>query len=240
MRPGIVLTLVLAGGVASAVQGQQAAAPTLVPAASTEAPAQTGGLLTLDPVALYEGSAWFKRVQDSIGAESTALSAENDRLASELAEEERRLTERRGEMAPEDFRARAAEFDARVVQTRRDQEDKARRLTALSEVERQAFFRAAIPVFAEVMAAHKAVVILDRQSVFISAEAVDVTDELLAGIDARLGAGTPQPLPPGMAGSPIPPDAAPSAAPSGDAAAAPALPVAPPAEVQSAPVPPGN
>lgn len=181
------------------------------------APALAGGLLTLDPVALYEGSVWFRRVQDTLGRESAALSAENDRLAVDLAQQERELTDHRTEMTPEDFRAKATAFDARVVEVRRTQEDKAMRLNALAEAERKAFFRTAMPVFAKVMADHAAVAILDRQSVFISAEAIDVTEELRRRIDDEVGEGEAQPLPAGMAGmgagdaAPVSPDAASSA-----------------------------
>ncbi len=183
----------LTGGAAPA---QEAAAPPLeTPAEASPRPARPSSLLTIDPEALYRASAWFRRVEGSVGAEIRAVAAENDRLAAELADEERALTERRAELPPEEFRRMAADFDQRVVHTRRAQDEKARRLNALAEAERAAFFRAAIPVFADVMQARKAVAVLDRQSVFISADAIDVTEVMAQQIDRTLGEGTPQVLP---------------------------------------------
>ncbi|MFB2595018.1 OmpH family outer membrane protein [Paracoccus sp. p4-l81] len=224
MRAGAIIGLALIAGWLAAPAMAQVVDPGLVaPDASprpsarpmaTPGPAQAGGLLTLDPVAFYEASLWYQRVQDSLGRDGVALAAENDRLEADLAQQERDLTTRRAEMAPEDFRAAAAAFDDTVVRTRREQEAKAQRLSALADAERKAFFNAALPAFAQVMADHNAVAILDRQSVFVSAQAIDVTDELVRVINDSIGEGTPQTLDPGMAGmSAAPPIPAPATAP---------------------------
>ena len=58
------------------------------------------------------------------------------------------------------------------------------------DAERQRFFAAALPVMGQAMQDRGALVILDRRSVFLALEALDVTDDFIARIDAALGDGS--------------------------------------------------
>ncbi|WP_076367477.1 OmpH family outer membrane protein [Phaeovulum vinaykumarii] len=186
-------------------------------------------VLTVDSDRVYGESAWGRRVLAETRARLRDLEAENQRISADLAAEERSLTERRAEMAPEEFRAAADAFDARVVGIRRAQEAKSRDIARQAEAERAAFIEAALPAVGEVLARRGAVVILDRKQVFVATDAVDVTDELISALNDRLGDGAASPR-----------GAVPAEAPAPELApAAPADPAADPAPGAAIPAPGG-
>lgn len=146
-------------------------------------------ILTVDSERLFAQSQFGQRIAREIEAETAVLSAENRRIEAELTAEERDLTERRAEMAPEAFRALADAFDAKVRDIRRTQDAKARDLTRRGEADRVAFLQVAVPVLEQLMREAGASVILERASVFLSANATDVTDIAIEMIDDAIGDG---------------------------------------------------
>lgn len=182
MRAAVALALMLA--LPAAPTAAQQAAP--APAAGATVPA---AVLTVDQEALWRDSAWGRRAQAALEAEGEVIAAENDRIAAELEAEDAALTALRETLPPEEFRARADAFDERVQQVRRDRDAAASALRARAAEERTAFLNAALPVFSAIMAERGAVVVLDRGSVFLSADAIDITAALIARVDAQIGAG---------------------------------------------------
>lgn len=154
-------------------------------------------VLTIDQEALFERSAFGRRAQAEFEEASTELAAENRRIEAELEAEERRLTEDRPGMDPAAFRELAAAFDARVVEIRRTQDQKARELGRRPDEARQEFFRAAVPILTELVRERGAVAILDSRAVILSAETIDITEEAIRRIDAALGDGSDAPQAPG-------------------------------------------
>lgn len=146
-------------------------------------------ILTLDQERLFAESQWGRRFSREIEAASAALAAENRRIEATLTAEERALTERRATMTPEDFRAAADEFDARVETIRAEQDTKTRDLGLRRDQERQKFFAAVFPELRGMLLASGAVAILDARALFLAIDAIDVTDELIARIDAVHGEG---------------------------------------------------
>ncbi|WP_245155620.1 OmpH family outer membrane protein [Paracoccus ravus] len=146
-------------------------------------------ILTVEAEALFARSAWGKRVQAELEKRSAEVASENDRLADQFATEEQQLTELRATLSPEEFRARADEFDKRVVEVRRAREQAARALQDEIESERAAFFRAALPVLGQVMRERGASVVLDQRAIFVAAESADVTDLVIERLDSTIGAG---------------------------------------------------
>lgn len=175
--------------------------------AQTEAaPPLSSAILTIDQERLYADSAWGKRASAYLSDESVRLAAENRELEAKLVAEEKALTEARPTMDPEVFRKAADAFDARVVDLRRTQDAKARAIARISDAERQRFYTAALPAMGEVLRRRGAVVVLDSRAIFVSVEAIEVTDEMIAAIDAKIGAGenapdpAPEPDPPPSGG----------------------------------------
>ncbi|TCO69773.1 OmpH family outer membrane protein [Rhodovulum euryhalinum] len=159
----------------------------LVPVAAQD-PAQPlrSPILTIDQERLFTESRAGQALVDALEADSAALAAENRLIEAQLIAEERELTERRAQMPPEEFRALAETFDEKVVAIRRAQDAKARTLAQRSEADQQTFYRRALPLVAEIVRERGAVVVLERGAVILSAEQVDITDEAISVIDARL------------------------------------------------------
>jgi Skp family chaperone for outer membrane proteins len=149
-----------------------------------------GQILTIEPDRLYNDSDFGERVKRQLEAESAVLVAENRRIEAELTAEEKDLTARRGDMEPDAFRALADAFDKKVQETRRTQNAKTIELTQLNDTNRRIFLRTARPVLEEVMREAGAGVILDRDTVFLSANTTDITDLAIERINSVLGDGS--------------------------------------------------
>ncbi|MEM6941751.1 MAG: OmpH family outer membrane protein [Pseudomonadota bacterium] len=146
-------------------------------------------ILTIDSDRLFLESDFGQRVISQIEAQSAALAAENRQIEADLEAEERTLTERRAELDPEAFRELADAFDEKVQQTRSAQAAKGRALTAALDEEREVFLTAAAPVLERLMRDANASVILERRSVFVSAAAIEITDDAITLLNQNLGSG---------------------------------------------------
>lgn len=155
----------------------------------------TSPILTIDSDRVFSQSAFGRRVASEIEAEGNKLAAENRKIEADLESEERELTEMRATMEAEAFRARADAFDEKVQKIREAQAAKGRALTDLLEEERAVFLNAAAPVLEQLMRDAGAAVILERRSVFVSASAVEITDDAISLLNETLGSGS-QPVKP--------------------------------------------
>ena len=167
---------------------------TLLAQDTAEAPQSP--ILTLDQDRLFSETLWGKRAAERIETASAELAAENRRIEAELIAEERALTDKRAEMSSEDFRAAAEAFDARVTEIRQTQDAKTREIGQMREAERQRFYAEALPVMSEVLRDRGAVAVLDNRAIFLAADVIDVTDEMIQRIDAAIGAGVDAPVSP--------------------------------------------
>jgi Skp family chaperone for outer membrane proteins len=162
------------------------------------APAQTGSaaampVLVIRQDRLFEATQFGRAAEARLEAASAALIAENARIEAELEAEERALTDRRAVLPPAEFRPLAEAFDARVERIRTEQDAKLRELNRSQEADRKRFLEAVLPVLADLMREKGALVILDQQTVFLSLDSIDITDEAVARIDAAIGDGTSLP-----------------------------------------------
>lgn len=228
MRGGGTLAGVLLAALATGGAGAQQALPAPTP------------ILVVDQDDLFSRSAFGRQLRAELEEASRALSAENRQLEAELTAEERALTDRRGAMPVEEFRQLAADFDAKVVRIRTEREARGRELNRRVDQARKQFLQAALPVLEQVVTEAGAVAMLDSRMVLLSSQAINVTDLVIARLDATLGDGRAAVgAAPGGDAAPAPGDAgaAEGPAPSGDAA--PATPEArpPPAAASPAPAP---
>lgn len=132
-------------------------------------------ILTVDSDLMFSQSQFGVRVAQELAADESVLLAENRRIQAELTAEEKALTEKRGEMDANAFRAVAEAFDARVVQIRKEQDAKAANLEQRRQREQEAFIRAASPILTSLMREAGASVILERRNVLLGDPAVDIT-----------------------------------------------------------------
>ena len=142
-------------------------------------------VLVIDQDRLFSETRLGARAQEELEAKAQDLAAENQRIEADLIARERELTELRPTTPPEDFRALADEFDARVERIRSEQDEKARDLNRARDEARQAFFQEVAGIISEIVREKGAVVVIDRRDVFLSADRIDITDEAIAQVNEQ-------------------------------------------------------
>lgn len=155
------------------------AAPSPVPAQ-----AGVGPIAILDEDRLLRESHLGQEILAGIRAAEEALEQENTAISDQLAEEERALTEARASLTPEEFRARADAFDARVEQIRAERRERSEELARMSDAEAQRFFEAAFPVLVELMSEEGIIAILKPEAVILALDAIDITTRAIEQLDA--------------------------------------------------------
>lgn len=132
-----------------------------------------------------------------------ALRAEARGIEANFEAEERQLTEQRPTLSAEAFRAKSNDFDARVVKARADQDARAATLAQEFDQRRRAFYAAVAPILVGVMERAGALAIFDENTVLIADQSLNVTDEVIAAIDAtQPDAPAPEAPPVGGAAAP--------------------------------------
>ncbi|WP_282060571.1 OmpH family outer membrane protein [Roseobacter litoralis] len=132
-------------------------------------------ILTIDSDTLFEDSRFGRQTIEEFEKRGAALASENRSIEEALEAEEKDLTALRASMTPIEFRTLADAFDQKVQETRRTQEAKNRELNSELESRRVMFLNAAAPVLEQLMREAGAAVVLERRSIFISSNAVDIT-----------------------------------------------------------------
>jgi Skp family chaperone for outer membrane proteins len=151
-------------------------------------------VLTIDQERLFAESQFGRAATARLTAEESALVAENLKIETALEAEERGLTSQRPTMSPEAFRTLADAFDVKVEGIRAAQRAKYTALTAAHDEDRRRFFvQIAAPVIAQTMQDMGAVAVLDKQSIILSLQSIDVTAQVIARIDATVGDGARPP-----------------------------------------------
>lgn len=191
----VALLATLAGGAqAQAPEPQpEEAAPDLpsrtIRSTDTGATQAVAPILTVDQLALFTASDWGKRTRRVLDEEGAKIEAENERLTAQLSAEEATLTQQRGTLDQAEFRKRAEAFDTRATEVRRQRAQVVDDLNAWAEADRDAFYRAALKPMGEMMQERGAVAVLDRRTVFVSLDAIDMTQDLVVRLNAQLGDG---------------------------------------------------
>ena len=188
---GVAVMAALAVGHGAAAQDAEAAGTaTGVPLSVGDNPSPAPQIvrsliLVFDRDRVIAASQAGRTLGEDIRARQTELLSENDTIAAELEARERALSEARDGMDEAEFRAAADAFDAEVVATRATQAQKAQALqsdydTGLQEVE--ALMNVALT---QVARAAGAVAVFEIGQVYLRADAIDITDEVIAVMDAR-------------------------------------------------------
>lgn len=146
-------------------------------------------IMTIDPERLFLESAWGRRASADTEQSGLELVAENEKLVEQFSREERELTELRDTLPADEFRKRADEFDTRVAEVRRERDAKIRELQQMAQTERTAFRQAFLPILVQLMQERGAVAVLDQRDTFASAEAIDITEDMIQRVDAEAGPG---------------------------------------------------
>lgn len=159
-------------------------------AAVAQSVVQKSAIVTLDQEQLFLGTKYGRALQAKFEAESAALLAENRKIDAALEAEERDLTDKRATMTAQAFRPLADAFDKKANELRSAQDAKSSTLGKSRDADRQSFFQAVAPILGDYMVERGAVAILDKSAIVVSLGAIDITKEVIARIDTKLGDGS--------------------------------------------------
>jgi Skp family chaperone for outer membrane proteins len=173
----LVLVIALALPAPGAAQGQAQSPPTLPP------------FLLLNQERILTGSRTGQAILAEEEAARDALRAEVREIDARFEAEERRLTELRATMEPDAFRALADAFDERVVEARRLQDERSNALVLEFDRRRRQFYSDVAPILVGLLSRYQAHAILDESTVLLADQSLNVTDAVIAEIDARFGPG---------------------------------------------------
>ncbi len=142
-------------------------------------------VLTIDQQRVFEDSDFGKSSLVRLEADSRNLQAEIRKIESDLEIEERLLTERRATLPLAEFQPLARAFDEKVEKIRAAWINKDRDLKRQREDDRQKFFQIAVPILAELMQEMGALLLVDKSTVILSLDRVDITQAAIDRINAR-------------------------------------------------------
>jgi len=151
-------------------------------------------ILTIDSDRVYNASRAGQRIGAELESGLQGLANENRRIEAELEAEEKSLTEKRATLPAAEFRALADTFDQKVQRIRDEQDAKQRALQTLRENDQRAFVNAITPILSAIGNERGALLILERRDVLLSADSIDITNEVISRITAaQTGAPTQSP-----------------------------------------------
>lgn len=145
----------------------------------------------LDPDRLLQESLLGQAILTQNREAENALSAENNALAEQLIAEERDLTALRTSLTPEEFRARADAFDARVEEIRAERNQRSTALASQAEAAVQRFYDAALPVLDQLMTEQGVVGLIRPEAMILWSERLDITDQAIERLNASFRASLP-------------------------------------------------
>lgn len=141
-------------------------------------------VLVIDSDRVFRASLTGKKINEDLEVRLEALATENRIIEAELVAEELELTNRRKGMVPAEFRKLANAFDKKVQEIRFSQDAKQRELQQLRDDENQSFIGTITPILSAIGRERGALLILERRSVLLSADTIDITEEAIARINA--------------------------------------------------------
>jgi Skp family chaperone for outer membrane proteins len=159
---------------------------------------------TLNEARLFAGSRFGQAMIQRFEAAQIALAAENREIEATLTARELELTRQRNVLSPEEFRRLADKFNAEVESYRRGQADKERALYLDHDADRRRFSVTSNDLLTQLMRERGLYAIIAEDAIIIAFRGIDITDALIARMDAEIGEGATT----GGAPAPAEPEAA--------------------------------
>lgn len=158
-------------------------------------PERTSDFLFINQERILTGSRTGQALLAEEDRQRDALRADARAIDSAFEAEEQRLNELRRTVAPADFRQKADDFDTRVVKARQDQDARSNALAQDLDRKRRQFYAAVAPILVKMMERFQAHAIFDENSVLLADDTLNITEAVIAEIDAAAPQGIPVPTP---------------------------------------------
>ncbi|NIY81210.1 OmpH family outer membrane protein [Celeribacter sp. HF31] len=146
------------------------------------------------PVLVFDRARVVKQSQAGAALEARmaeareALLAENDQIYADLEAEEQEISDAKSTMAEAEFRARAQAFDEKVTQVRQRQDEKARDIQTLYDEGLAEIDQQMNTVLTQIARDLGAVVVFERNQVYLMNGAIDISRIAIEKLDDREGA----------------------------------------------------
>ncbi len=142
-------------------------------------------IVSLDRERVFTDSIAGKRIQQEIEKRQNTLRAENQLIDTQLTEEEKSLAEQRKIDLPDVFATKATAFDEKVKRVRQEQRDKGQKIVQFAQASRTDFFKQVAEVLRSYMAQNGVNLVLEANTVMMSAQQADITQEVINRLDRQ-------------------------------------------------------
>lgn len=147
-------------------------------------------ILIVDRERLFTDSSFGQSILATLNQAGAQLEAETRVIVTDLEAEELNLSALRSTLPADEFRALAEAFDIKVQQLRLERSAAEEQHLLEIETARVTFLEKINPILASLMQEAGAFVLMERRSVVLSANSIEVTARAIARIDVVFAAGT--------------------------------------------------
>ncbi|MDE1174558.1 MAG: OmpH family outer membrane protein [Parvibaculaceae bacterium] len=150
-------------------------------------------ILTVNTEQLFLQSKVGQSVRSQIQTMAQKIQAEGRSSQASLQDEANKLTQQRSTMAQEQFQQKVQDLQKREADLQARMQKKGSELQNGGEVARNQVETALRPIFTDLMTKHGADIIIDTSVIVASKDGLDVTQEAMTALNARLSTVTVTP-----------------------------------------------
>lgn len=153
-------------------------------------------ILIVNSDQLFAQSKVGQNVRAQIQTLSKKLQSDSTKAENSLKAEAKKLGEQRALLKEEDFAKKVQAFQKKEQETQQSLQARGQALQLGSNVARNKIEETIRPIFADVLKAHGANILLDQSTVLAGGVDLDVTAEIVKALDAKLTAVAVKPVSP--------------------------------------------
>ncbi|MGD9650641.1 MAG: OmpH family outer membrane protein [Dongiaceae bacterium] len=153
------------------------------PATATAKPMS---MAVLDVQQIQRDSKAGKNIQGQVEKLLKSFQDEFAKQEEKLHAEDQELTKLRSTLSPEEFGKRQAAFQEKVIKAQRAAQKKRRQLEEGINTARQQLENSIVEVVGKIAEQRNLTVVLARNQVFLAQKSIDITKEVVAGVDAKV------------------------------------------------------
>lgn len=157
-----------------------------VPVSAQETPDENIGILVVDMQRIQRDATAAASVREQSAKMRTALEKNIGERAQAISLEEAELAELRKRMTAAEFRERVREFEKKVFANRDLAQQESAKLQAVLAQASNRLRQKIAPILAQLLRERRAKLMLDKSQVILSADTLDVTDEVLKRLNTTV------------------------------------------------------
>lgn len=140
----------------------------------------------LDVQDILREAAAGRSLQSEIQKREQALKAELEKRENALLAADQQLAQQRGSLSPEEFAKKRNELAKQLAELRNYRQAQSSAISALARKGETQLLQALVQIVAEIAEARNITLVLNRAQVVIAPNELDITQEAMAQLDAKL------------------------------------------------------